>query len=94
MTEILMALVKAAVLLLPVVLFALAATIVAVRRGEADLGHGMLHGVAAGEGHPAAADPAPAPPRELSVIEILILAAALFGVAMLALLGVSVMNNM
>jgi hypothetical protein len=93
MISILIALAKSTAMILPVVVFLVIASIVAVRRGEAASHHGEPHaGPVTGSVSTEAA--AALPPRELSVIEILLLAAALFGAAMGALLGVSLMGHM
>jgi len=100
MTEILSALATSAAVMLPVIIFALFATMAAVRRAEAEAHHppgfgtAHAHAAEATAAGSAAAAAAAAPPRDLSVLEIILLAVALFTLAMLAMLGVSLLGHM
>ena len=91
MSAILTALATSAALLLPVLIFMTVVSIVAVKRGEGDA-HTSHSGLAAADASASAA--VAGPPRELSVMEILLFASALFGIAMLALMGVSMFGHM
>ena len=86
----------AAAILLPVVILTLFISIVTVKRGEMSM-HGGAHAHIEAHGGAAAAalpgaKPAVAAPEEISVIQILLLGAALFGVAMLILFGISALG--
>ena len=91
MFEILTALGTAAGLLLPILIFMTIASIVAVKRGEGEAPH--THGAPEVLQDGETASAAAAIPRELSVVEILLLAVAVFSAAMLALLGVSMFGH-
>lgn len=92
MSAILIALATSTAFILPVIIFMIVASIVAVKRGEGDT-HAP-HGAHATAGDAGAAAAVAGPPRELSVMEILLFATALFGIAMLALMGVSMLGHM
>ena len=89
MSAILRALATAAGLLLPVIVFITLAVMAAVRRGEGD-----AHPHAAARADASSPVAVATPPRQLSVIEILLFATALFGLAMAALMGISLLGHM
>lgn len=97
MTDILAALGTAAGLLLPIIIFVTLVAITTVKRAEA----AAHRPPGAPEGHaqavPAASESSSAVavvPRELGVMEIILLALVLFALAMFALLGLSMVSHM
>lgn len=94
MNEILMALATAAALLVPVVVFMILVGFTAVRRGEGGTHHEASPAAGVAPAAEAAAAISREAPRELSVIELLLLGTALFALAMIGLLGVSLLGHL
>lgn len=98
MSEILQSLAIGSALLLPVVIFVIIASIAAVRRGEAAL-HGLEHAHETGPAGTEAAAVKKArfkllPERDPTVLEIILLAAVLFGLTMGLLMSFSVLRQL
>jgi hypothetical protein len=104
MSDLLRALAISAGLLSLVVVWIIFISIIAVRRGEANV-HGAsahhdvdhvvaAHGSAAAAAKPAKAGAAPATNDEISVINIVLAAVALFTLTVMALVGLSILQHL